>query len=198
MPEADEHDVTMILAELRQGDGSAIERLLPLVYEELRAIASGFFRHERAEHTLQPTALVHEAYLKLVHQDRAQWQDRAHFFAVASTLIRRILVDHARRSGAGKRGGAWRRLTISDAAADDGIGDDHDADEVDVERLDAALTRLRDLSERQSRVVELRFFGGLNVEQAALVLDVSPRTVKGDWRVARAWLRRELGEGAAP
>jgi len=189
----------MILAEIRQGDGSAIQRLLPLVYEQLRAIASGYFRHEHAAHTLQPTALVHEAYLKLVHQDRAQWQDRAHFFAVASTLIRRILVDHARRGGAEKRGGAWRRLTICDAAVDDGSSDDgRAADEVDVERLDTALTRLRDLSERQCRVVELRFFGGLNVEQTALVLGCSPRTVKGDWRVARAWLRRELAEGPGP
>ena len=161
---------------------------MPLVYDELRRRAGSYLRGERPDHTLQPTALVHEAYVKLVNQREAKWKDRAHFCAVAAEAMRRILIDHARKHRAARRGGGGQRVTLCDA-----IGDPRSM-EVDVIDLDDALTRLRELHERQSRVVELRFFGGLSVEEIAEILEVSPRTVKGDWRVARAWLQTRLVE----
>lgn len=187
MPEETARPATQYLLRLSDGDRSAAEQLLPLVYEELRRQAAVYLRDERAGHTLQPTALVHEAFLKLVDQSRAQWKSRDHFCAVASQAMRRILVDHARRHRAAKRGGG-NRVTLDTM-------DGHFEEEVDLIALDDALHRLSLLSERQGRIIELRFFGGMSVEEAAHVLDVSERTVKGDWRVARAWLQRELAPG---
>lgn len=173
------------LSELGTGGDTVAERILPLVYDELRELAARHLRRERADHTLQPTALAHEAYLRLVNDDGVPWQDRAHFLAIAARAIRRILVEHARSRGRLKRGGGWRRVTLQDF-------DVMPAGSVDAAALDDALTALAAMSERQAKVVELRFFGGLSIDQAAHVLGVSARTVEGDWRVARAWLRRAL------
>jgi RNA polymerase sigma-70 factor, ECF subfamily len=162
-------------------------RFMPLVYEELRRVAQSFLSAERPGHTLQATALVNEAYLRLADQARAHWRSRAQFLAVAAEMIRRILVDHARARATEKRGGAAGRLTFHDE-----ITPAPDR-EIDVLDLEMAMSELAAISPRQARVVELRFYGGLTVEETAEVLDVSQRTVKGDWRVARAWLRRHLG-----
>lgn len=181
--------VTRDLADLTRGDEAAAARLTPVVYDELRRMAAAYLRQERPDHTLQPTALVHEAFLKLVDQTRAEMNDRSHFCAVAAQAMRRILIDHARRVRAAKRSADGPRVTLAE------VGDAAEVDttlDVDLLRLDEALSRLSELNERQARVVELRYFGGLTVEQAASVLGVSPRTVKGDWRVARAWLQREI------
>jgi RNA polymerase sigma factor (TIGR02999 family) len=181
------HEITSLLREWSEGDEAALDRLFPLVYDGLRRLASRSLLRERAGHTLQATALVNEAYLKLVDQHAVRWQERAHFFAVAARIMRRILVDHARRHNAGKRGGGAARLTIQDSwLAATGPAD------VDLLALEEALERLEAIDPRQSRIVELRFFAGLTVEEAADVLDVSPATVKNDWRVARAWLFAEL------
>jgi RNA polymerase sigma factor (TIGR02999 family) len=171
------------------GDPDAASRLLPLVYDQLRALAAGYMRRERADHTLQPTGLVHEAYLRLVDGSRIDLQGKTHFFALAATQMRRVLADHARARNAAKRGGGARKVTLHDVAAihPDGV--------VDMLALDEALHRLADESPRQVRVVELRFFGGLSVEATARFLGVSKSTVKGDWRVAKAWLARELSRG---
>ncbi|MCG8403980.1 MAG: sigma-70 family RNA polymerase sigma factor [Phycisphaerales bacterium] len=179
-------DVTQYLARLSGGE-DVVSELLPLVYQELRRVAAGYLRRERAGHTLQPTALVHEAYVKLVNQKEADWKNRAHFLAVAAEAMQRILIDHARKHRAAKRG-ADRQVTL-DVDSDVAFKTD-----VDLLALDEALKKLGKLNERQSRVVELRFFGGMSVEEVAHVLAVSPRTVKGDWRFARAWLQRELDE----
>ena len=177
--------VTRHLLRLRAGDRSAAESLLPLVYDELRAIAGAYFRNERADHTLQPTALVHEAYLKLVDQRDADWQNRAHFLAVAAGAIRRILIDHARKHRAAKRTPPTQ-ISID-------LSSDHPEDTAaDLEALELAMQRLAALNERQCRVVEMRFYAGMTVEEVAAVLGVSTGTVKGDWRLARAWLQREL------
>ncbi len=167
------------------GDSDALERLLPVLYQELRRLAAGFLRGERAGHTLQPTALAHEAYLRLAGRQIA-WQGRHHFMAVAARAMRSVLVDHARRRNAAKRGGGEAAVTLDTGmlAAD--------ARPVAFDDLDDALTDLARLSERQARVVELRYFGGLSVEEAAEVLGVAPATVKRDWATARAWLYREL------
>ncbi len=161
---------------------------MPLVYAELRNLAGSFFRHQQKDQTLQPTALVHEAFLRLVDQTNMQWANRAHFMAVAALAMRQILADHARRRGAAKRGGDWARLSLDQAVAPDA------QPEVDIERLDAVLTKLEALDERRHRVVLLRFFGGLTVEDAAQVMGVSTSTVEGDWRSARAWLSMELSK----
>jgi RNA polymerase sigma factor (TIGR02999 family) len=178
------------LTDLTGGDTSAASRLLPLVYEELRSLAQAWLRQNRPDHTLQPTALVHEAYLRLVDQSNAHWQSRAHFYAVAAKAMRQILIDHARRHDAAKRGGKWRRLPLAPDLAAPFTG-------ADMLALDEALTRLAELNRRQADIVEMRFIVGLSVEETAHVLDVSPRTVKYDWRMARAWLSRELGKGDA-
>jgi len=180
-------DVTTHLTRLSEGDRAAAGDLMPLVYDELRRIAAAHLSRERTNHTLQPTALANEAYLKLVDQHRAQWKDRAHFLAVAAEAIRRILIDHARTHRAAKRGHGEHRLTLSFASDVPGPTTD-----VDLLALEDALEKLAQLSPRQAKVVEMRFFAGLDVEQTAEALDVSPRTVKGDWRVARAWLQQEL------
>jgi RNA polymerase sigma factor (TIGR02999 family) len=182
-----EADVTQMLQAWRQGDQGAGERLLPIVYAELHRRAAAAMRREDAGHTLQATALVHEAYMRLVDQRQAQWQNRGQFYGIAAQLMRRILIDHAREHLAAKRGGGAKRVTLSgvDVAADSD-------DSMDVLALNDALVKLSALDERQGKVVELRYFGGLSVEEAAEALEISPATVKREWATARAWLKREL------
>jgi RNA polymerase sigma factor (TIGR02999 family) len=182
-------NVTDLLKAYRAGEPEALERLIALVYGELRRQAARSLRRERGNHTLQPTALVHEAYLRLAGQRDVEWQNRAHFFAIAAQIMRRILVDHARSRGRGKRGGGRAPVLLEDALA---IAEARDLDLV---ALDDALSALAQLDERQSRVVEMRFFAGLEVEEVAEALGVSPTTVKRDWSLARAWLRREMQRG---
>ncbi|MGI8436175.1 MAG: sigma-70 family RNA polymerase sigma factor [Chthoniobacterales bacterium] len=183
--------VTHILTDWSEGDPGAPERLMPLVYEELRRLARSYLDRERPDHTLQATALVHEAYLQLVDQRTATWQNRAHFLGVAAQSMRHILVDHARSHRAEKRGGDREKL-----AFDEGL-DFSDERAIDLVALDDALKDLATFDQRQSEIVEMRFFGGLTNEEIGEVLQISPRTIKRDWRLARAWLRREiLGEGA--
>lgn len=183
---AERTGATRALLEHVSGERAATARLLPLVYDKLRKLAAGYMRRERRDHTLQPTALVHEAYLRLIDTSRVDLQGETHFVALAATQMRRVLADHARAHRARKRGGGARKVTLKSDLAIDVEG------HVDALGLDEALDRLAQSSPRQSRVVELRFFGGLSVEETARILDVSPSTVKGDWRVAKAWLAREL------
>ena len=177
--------VSALLGKWRAGDQEALQVLIPLVYEELRRIAQRHLRRERQDHTLQSTALVHEAYLRLMKQGPAEVENRAHFLAVASQLMRQILVDHARRHRAAKRGGGLK-LELEDAMAL------QEAQNIDLIALDHALNELGRLDPRQSRIVEMRFFGGLSIEDAAEVIGVSPATVKREWATARAWLLREM------
>ncbi|CAN5221589.1 sigma-70 family RNA polymerase sigma factor [soil metagenome] len=170
------------------GGRAAADHLVPLVYAELRRLAAGYIRAERSGHTLQPTALVHEAFVKLVDQPGARWKNRAHFIGVAAQLMRRILVDHARRRAAAKRGGG-NRVTLLDEHAVTRTST------LDLLRVDDALARLACFDPRQSRIVELRFFGGLSIPETAEALAISPATVKRDWTMAKAWLHRELDEG---
>jgi len=163
-----------------------LEELMPLVYDELRRLAAHYLRHERPDHTLQPTALVHEAYLRLVDQTQVRWQNRAHFFGIAANLMRQILVNHALSHRASKRGGTAIKLTLDEAA---GLSKQRD---VDLVALDEALTRLAALDSQPSRIVELRFFGGLSIEETAEVLRISPATVKREWTMAKAWLHCAL------
>jgi len=183
--------VTEVLRAWRAGDPAALERLAPLVYDELRRLARVFFRGERAGHTLQPTALVNEAYLKLIDIKRVDWQDRAHFFAMAARQMRRILVDAARARRYQKRGGGAVRVTLIDAMV-------KTSREHDVEALDDALEALSKIDARKAQVVELRFFGGLNNEEIAAALDISTDTVMRDWKMAKTWLLSELRKDAAP
>jgi RNA polymerase sigma factor (TIGR02999 family) len=178
--------VSKLLLNWGQGDQAAREALIPLVYDELRRLARRHLRRERPGHTLQSAALVNEAYLRLIRQDQPQWQNRAHFFGVAAQLMRHILVDHARNRLAGKRGAGAPRLSLDSQIA---LPRQR---EVDLVALDDALNQLAALDEQQSRVVELRFFGGLSIEETAVALDVSPATVKREWATARAWLQREM------
>jgi RNA polymerase sigma factor (TIGR02999 family) len=182
------HDVTELLRAWSAGEPAAADRLMPLVYDELRRRAAAYLRRERHGHTLQPTALVHEAYLRLVDQRRAAWQNRAQFFAVASQMMRRILVDRARARKMAKRSGRWARVTLDEA------GPVSRPREVDVLDLDAALTRLAEFDPRKSRIAELRFFGGLSLEEAGQVLQLSVATVERDWQAARAWLFKALSD----
>jgi RNA polymerase sigma-70 factor (ECF subfamily) len=183
-------DVTAILRRATEGDESAVNRLLPLVYDELRALAESYLRCERPDLTLQATALVHEAYVRLVKQEEVAWQNRAHFFALAAQAIRRILVDHARGHQRAKRGGDRQRVRLGEDLVAPQARDQ------DVLAVDEALKELARLHPRQARIVELRFFGGLNLKEVAEFLRVSPRTVDGDWSMARAWLRRALQDDA--
>ena len=186
-----EGKVTMILGQMRAGDRDAAARLVPLVYEELRAIAQGHLKRERPGHSLQPTALVNEVWLHFMKGADLDLSNRSHFLAVAANAMRRLLIDHARARGAAKRGGGWERVSLSvQAGRSQGKGDD-----VDVVALHEALNRLVQLGERLARVVELRFFGGLTVQEVAEVLGVAPVTVEKDWTKAKAWLRRELRGG---
>jgi RNA polymerase sigma factor (TIGR02999 family) len=189
MTEPSTHEVTALLLAWSQGDPSALEKLTPLVYQELHRLARGYMGREHAGHTLQTTALVHEAYLRLIDSSRVRWQNRAHFFAVAAQLMRRILVDFARSRHQLKRGGDAPRVSLSEAVE---VAGEKDADLV---ALDDALQNLASVDLRKSRVVELRFFGGLSVEETAEVLQVSPDTVMRDWRLAKLWLLRELSKG---
>jgi RNA polymerase sigma-70 factor, ECF subfamily len=182
-------EVTLLLHELKLGNKDALGRLIPLVYRELRLLAARYLQAERTGHTLQPTALVHELYLRLVEQDRADWKDRAHFLAVAAKLMRRILVDYARARGAAKREGMATRIEI---AGFELSGQEPRAEEILA--VDEALDRLAELDPQQTRVVELRYFAGLTVEETAEAVGISPRTVKRDWAMASAWLRSELLE----
>lgn len=179
-------DATEILRNLSDGRGDAAEQLFPLVYDELRALAARCLRHERADHTLQPTALVHEAFLKLVDQAAVAGKGREHFVGIAARAMRQVLVDHARRHSAAKRGGGRRRIMLDSSFAS---GQEN---LVDLLALDEALEGLSALDERQSRIVELRFFGGLTAKETAALLGVSLSTVEEDWRMARAWLHRAL------
>jgi RNA polymerase sigma factor (TIGR02999 family) len=189
-PAAPAPDVTPLLLAWGHGDRSAGELLLPAIYEELRRQAARAMGRESDEHTLQATALVHEAYLRLVDQRRAEWQNRAQFFGVAAQIMRRILVDHARAQHATKRGGAMQQITLSDANQAAAAQQDDNA--LDVLALHDALERLAAMDPEQARLVELRYFGGMNIEETAEALGVSSATVKREWAVARAWLRREL------
>ena len=182
--------VTELLLAWGAGEAGALDELLPAVYAELQAQARRAMRREEAGHTLQTTALVHEAYLRLADQDRIVWRNRAQFFGIAAQLMRRILVDHARARVAAKRGGGAHPVTLAGRGADS--PSDGGADPVDVLALHDALTRLAALDPQQARVVELRYFGGLTIEATAETLGISPATVKREWAVARAWLRREI------
>lgn len=184
-------EVSQLLRAWSEGDRTVLDELMSLVYDELRRMAKRYMDRQQAGHTLQTTALIHEAYLRLVDQSEAQWQNRAHFFAVAATAMRHILVDHARTRQAAKRGGAAQQVSLDEAAA------------VSVERaeelvaLDDALQSLAAFDRRKSQVVEMRYFGGLTVEETAEALQVSPETVARDWRLARTWLLRQLSNPAA-
>ncbi|HMF09484.1 MAG TPA: sigma-70 family RNA polymerase sigma factor [Thermoanaerobaculia bacterium] len=191
--ESSRHAVTTLLRRWGDGDRQALESLMPLVYDELRGLAVHHLRAERPDHTLQPTALVHEAYLRLIDQKNVVWQNRAHFFGIASQMMRRILVDHARRRNASKRDGSAYRIELG---GEEGSAESPDRD-AELLALDRALTQLEELDPRQSRIVELRFFGGLTVEETAEVAGVSTATVKREFRTARAWLRHELNVAGA-
>jgi RNA polymerase sigma-70 factor, ECF subfamily len=179
-------DITELIADVRAGDQAAAEDLFRRVYQELRKLAGHFMRNERPDHTLQPTALVHEAYLRLIDQRQLPGESRTHFFGVAANVMRRILIDHARAHRANKRGGRDVKVPLDDAPMM-AVEDPETLLEVD-----EALERLATLDPRQAQVVELRFFGGLSVEETAQILGVGPRTIDRDWRIARGWLRRQL------
>lgn len=180
------HDVTQLLLKWTQGDEAALEQLMPLVYEELRRMARQYLRRERAGHTMQTTTLVHEAYLRLIDAGRVRWQDRAHFFAIAARLMRRVLVDDARKRSFQKRGPELTRISLDQAMV---LAPQRDAEVI---ALDEALQRLTRFAPRKCQVVELRFFGGLSIEETAAALDISTDTVKREWRTAKLWLLHEL------
>lgn len=179
-------EITILLGEISSGSASAPDKLLPLVYEDLRRLAYSYFSKENTDHTLQPTALVHEAYIRLVKWENVSWQNRAHFFAVAAEVMRKILVDHARRKNAQKRAGGGQKIVLNEAI---GFSDEK---ELDLVKLDEALETLERLDKRQAKIVELRFFGGLTIEETAYILKISETTVKREWTFAKAWFQREL------
>ena len=183
-------DVTQLLTDASEGKQQAAETLMPLVYEQLKSLAENYLHRERAGHTLQPTALVHEAFMKLVDQTRVNWQGTTHFRAVAAQAMQRVLIDHARGKNRQKRGGGWQKITLHDAFT---LTDDS---EVDVEQLHEALEKMREVDERQAKIVEMRVFGGMSSAEAAHALNVSDRTVERDWKMGLAWLRRELTRDA--
>lgn len=189
MPIPEAHEVTRLLVEWSEGDQAALGRLMPLVYDELRRLAQSYMRRERAGHTLQTTALINEAYLRLIDAGQVRLENRTHFFAVAARLMRQILVDFARARGYQKRGGGAQQVSLDEALA---IGLARNEDLV---ALDEALTALAEVDERKARVVELRFFGGLTEGETAEALKVSPETVRRDWRLAKSWLLHKLGGG---
>jgi RNA polymerase sigma factor (TIGR02999 family) len=187
----DPGDITRLLSEVKAGNREAESKLMQFVYAELHRIAGNYMRRERPDHTLQPTALVHEAYLRMLGRQQTDWQNRAHFLALAANTMRRILVDYARTRDAAKRGGLQTRVPW-----DESVAEECDAQSAELIDLEAALQQLARVDERLSKIVELRYFGGLSVEETAEVLAVSPKTVKRDWSIAKAWLRNELGKGA--
>lgn len=180
------HEITQLLDEWGKGNQTALDKLYPLVYDELRRMAHRYMSRERKGHTLQTTALINEAYLRLVEQRNVHWENRAHFFGISAQIMRRILIDHARRYDYAKRGGGAQRVSLDEAAV---VAKERAAELLD---LDEALNRLAAVDPRRSRVVELRFFGGLDNEEIAWLLKISPNTVTRDWKMARAWLYREL------
>ncbi len=187
MSNTSSHELTQMLIQLSEGKSQVVDDILPLIYEELRSLASNYLRRERSDHTLQPTALVHEAYLKLIDQTQVKWQNRAHFFGVAANIMRRILVDHARKHTADKRGGAAEKLPLEEEILIVSEGKS-----AELLALDEALKNLAKIDEMKSKIVELRYFGGLSVEETAEVLGVSEITVKRHWRMAKAWLYGQL------
>ena len=182
------HEVTELLIEWSHGDKAALDRLMPLIHEELRRLAHHYMSRERPGHTLQTSALVNEAYLRLVNRKKVHWQNRVHFFAIAAQLMRSILVDHARSHAYTKRGGGARKIALDEAMI---VSQERAAEVV---ALDEALKELANFDEQQSRIVELRFFAGLTIEETAEVLALSPATIKREWSTARAWLYRELSK----
>jgi len=178
--------ITELLIAWNQGDQGARDELMPLVYDELRRLARGYLRRERPDHTLQPTALVHEAFLRLIDQSKVNWQNRAHFFGIAARLMRQILINYAEARRAAKRGGSDARVSLND------VGHLAVEQEMDLVALNEALKNLERMDPQQGRIVELRYFSGLTIEEIAEVMGVSPATVKREWSTARAWLRREL------
>jgi RNA polymerase sigma factor (TIGR02999 family) len=193
-------EVTQLLLRWRAGDEAALTALLPLVYEELRSLARRHLRHERGSHTLQRTALVHEAFLRIVDQKQVDWESRTQFYGIASQMMRRVLVDHARRRSAVKRGDGAPHVDLDAVLQDEGedLPPPTPEKEIDFAAIDDALKRLEVLDPQQGKLVELRFFGGLSIKETADVIGVSPATVKREWAIARAWLQREImaGEGA--
>jgi len=189
-PPSDAHDVTRLLKNWHEGDSEVPERLMPLVYDELRRLARGYLQRERSDHTLQATALVHEAYLRMVDDKSVTWKDRAHFYGIAARLMRRILVDHARAHNAAKRGGLEEKVTLDEAR------DLPTKKEVELVALDSALENFAQTYPRKSEVVELKFFGGLDAKEISEVLQVSEKTVLRDWNFAKLWLCRALSENA--
>lgn len=185
-------EVTRLLVAWRDGQQEALDQLMPLIYQELKQLARGYLRGERADHTLQPTALIHEAYIRLADQRLPQWQNRAHFYGIAARVMRQILVDHARRHHASKRGSDQQRVPLDEAIV---FTEDRAADVV---ALDGALKELAAFDERKCRVIELRFFGGLSLEETAEALGISVATVGRELRLASAWLHRQMSEGVDP
>ncbi|HKR23430.1 MAG TPA: sigma-70 family RNA polymerase sigma factor [Pyrinomonadaceae bacterium] len=190
-PPRQEHEITQLLAKWSDGNQAALDELYPLVYEELHRLARRYMSRERKGHTLQTTALINEAYVRLVDQRNVQWANRSHFFAISAQIMRRILIDHARRHGYAKRGGGARQVSLDETAA---VIQENLSEFL---RLDEALTSLAQLDPRRSQVVELRYFGGLNNEEIADVLKISENTVIRDWNMARAWLYRQLSGSPA-
>jgi RNA polymerase sigma-70 factor (ECF subfamily) len=188
MSQTSTHEVTRLLLDWSNGDKTALDKLMPLIYEELCRLAHRYMSRERADHTMQTTALVNEAYVRLINRKNVHWQDRAHFFAIAAELMRTILVDHARSHATAKRGGGARKFSLDEAL----VASQERAAEVVA--LDEALTELAKIDSKQSRIVELRFFGGLTIEETAEVLDLSPATIKREWNTAKAWLYHELSK----
>lgn len=184
--QSEPNDITRLLIAWRNGEAEALDNLMPLVHRELKRIARNFMRRQRVGHTLQTTALVNEAFVRLVDSDKVNWQDRSHFYAMSAQLMRRVLVDAARRRNSAKRGGERIQVTLADDVRS------VEPDRVDVVAIDDALKRLATLNQRQCQIVELRYFGGLTEDEIAETLNVSPRTVRRDWNIARAWLYREL------
>ncbi|HET6891885.1 MAG TPA: sigma-70 family RNA polymerase sigma factor [Pyrinomonadaceae bacterium] len=188
MSQTSTHEVTRLLLDWSNGDKTALDKLMPLIYDELRRLAHRYMSRERAGHTMQTTALVNEAYVRLVNRKNVQWQDRAHFFAIAAELMRTILVDHARSHATAKRGGGARKFSLDEALV---VSQERAAEVVS---LDEALKALALIDPKQSRIVELRFFGGLTIEETAEVLDLSAATIKREWNTAKAWLYHELSK----
>lgn len=190
-------EVTQLLLRWRAGDEAALAALLPLVYEELRSMARRHLRHERDSHTLQRTALVHEAFLRMVDQQQVDWESRTQFYGLASQMMRRILVDHARRRSAAKRGDGAQHVDLDAMLQEEGEDSSPPAQEAEIDfaAIDDALQRLEALDPQQGKLVELRFFGGLSIKETADIIGVSPATVKREWAIARAWLQREITAG---
>ncbi len=189
MSQTSAQDLTQMLIQLSEGRAQVVDDILPLIYDELRRLAGNYLRRERSDHTLQPTALVHEAYLKLIDQTQVKWQNRAHFFGIAANIMRRILVDYARQHRADKRGGAAEKLPLEEEILIVSEGKS-----AELLALDEAMENLAKIDEQKSKIVELRYFGGLSVEETAEVLGVSEVTVKRHWRMAKAWLYGQLSQ----